>query len=290
MFIPWIQKHASAWISACFIIGATSACSSSLSGDLENRSCTADGQCVDGYVCSRNHICVHPSSATASAGSAADGGKAGLGLETDRDAAIDQLSSMHADGGVAGAAPSNAGAPSSGAVAGSAGVAGASGSSGAAGSSTAGKSSGAAGAAGTAGASGMPAPIAGSAGSMNATACKAGLETCGSVCVDLATNREHCGACDKQCTGTRVCQDSKCVKGKDAAASANDLAGLATLLGLFGLDLSDLAGELGVDESDLDSTPITLTDLENLGIDEFALGLLGIGIDALGLIGIKVSS
>jgi hypothetical protein len=109
------------------------------------------------------------------------------------------------------------------------------------------------------------------------------------MCVDLSTSAEHCGSCDKRCGDKRSCLSGRCQKNATATPS-NDVVALATLLALFGLDLSDLADELDVDEEDLSSTQVTLDDLEDLGIDEAALGLLGFTIEALGLIGIEVSS
>jgi hypothetical protein len=118
--------------------------------------------------------------------------------------------------------------------------------------------------------------------------CAAGLDLCSAMCVDLSTDHEHCGSCDKRCNDTRSCSSGRCQKGADAALS-NDVVALATLLALFGLDLSDLADALDVDEEDLGSTEITLDDLEDLGLTEAALGLLGFTIEALGLIGVDVS-
>jgi hypothetical protein len=107
--------------------------------------------------------------------------------------------------------------------------------------------------------------------------------------VDLATDDQHCGDCDKHCKDDRTCVGGKCEKQDDAPKVSNDVAALATLLALFGLDLSDLAEALGVDEDDLTSTDIKLDDLEDLGINEAALGFLGFTRDALSLIGIEVS-
>jgi hypothetical protein len=116
--------------------------------------------------------------------------------------------------------------------------------------------------------------------------CESGLELCAATCVDLTSDSQHCGNCDKRCTGSRTCVAGICIKAKDAT----DVAALATLLAAFGLDLSDLAALLQVDERDLAATAITLRDLKKLGVDEVALALLGFGADALGLIGVDVSA
>jgi hypothetical protein len=111
------------------------------------------------------------------------------------------------------------------------------------------------------------------------------------MCVDLTRDSQHCGSCDKRCAGDRSCVTGRCEKPKaENPLPANDVAALATLLALFGLDLADLAELLDVDQDELDSTEITLGDLNHLGIDETALVLLGFGFDALRLIGIDVSA
>jgi hypothetical protein len=122
--------------------------------------------------------------------------------------------------------------------------------------------------------------------------CERGLDPCNAMCVDLARDRQHCGSCNKRCDDDRSCVAGQCEKAKDrdTPLAANDVAALATLLALFGLDLSDLAGLLSVDEDDLNSTEITLGDLETLGIDEAALRLLGVSLGSLALIGIEASA
>jgi hypothetical protein len=122
--------------------------------------------------------------------------------------------------------------------------------------------------------------------------CAPGLNQCGGDCVDLRTDNEHCGACDKHCGDKRVCSNGKCEKAEDTKAAGvnNDVGALEALLALFGLKLSDLATELDVEESDLATTPITLSDLVGLGVSEAALGLFGFTADSLKVIGIDVSA
>lgn len=132
-------------------------------------------------------------------------------------------------------------------------------------------------------------PPAAGRGATPPLACAAGLDLCSAMCVDLSTDEAHCGSCDKRCNDKRSCLSGRCQKDAEATPS-NDVVALATLLALFGLDLSDLADELDVDEEDLGSTEVTLDDLKDLGVDEAALALLGFTIEALGLIGVEVSS
>lgn len=42
-------------------------------------------------------------------------------------------------------------------------------------------------------------------------ACAAGRERCGSVCLDLASDPEHCGSCDVVCAAADVCDAGECV-------------------------------------------------------------------------------
>ena len=43
--------------------------------------------------------------------------------------------------------------------------------------------------------------------------CEAGTEECDGECVDLDTNREHCGSCDSACDDDQVCSDGECEEG-----------------------------------------------------------------------------
>lgn len=123
--------------------------------------------------------------------------------------------------------------------------------------------------------------------------CKAGRDRCDGACVDQQRNAQHCGRCNKRCNDKQACVAGKCEKadkkGEDARVAINDVAGLARILALFGWNLEDLARVKGVEVEDLAYTPITLTDLTLLGIDEATLGLLGLGIDTLALIGIEIA-
>jgi len=119
--------------------------------------------------------------------------------------------------------------------------------------------------------------------------CRAGLDWCESTCVDLQRNSQYCGRCDKHCNDKSACIAGRCEKVADASVAANDVAGLARILALFGFGLEDLAAVLGVEVDDLASTPITLGDLALLGIDEVTLGLLGLGLGTLALLGIELS-
>jgi hypothetical protein len=124
-------------------------------------------------------------------------------------------------------------------------------------------------------------------GGMNV--CSVGLASCGHACVDLQHNSQHCGSCNKHCNTDRVCVSGKCEKTKDAPTAMNDIAGLERILSLFGSDLDDLAAVVGVEVSDLATTPITLNDLAVLGINETALGVLGLGLDTLALLGVRIA-
>jgi hypothetical protein len=39
------------------------------------------------------------------------------------------------------------------------------------------------------------------------------LQECGGECVDTSTNLDHCGACNKTCTGEEVCEAGSCLEG-----------------------------------------------------------------------------
>jgi hypothetical protein len=116
--------------------------------------------------------------------------------------------------------------------------------------------------------------------------CAVGLTSCAGACIDFQHNSAHCGSCNKSCGANQLCVAGKCKK--DAPVAMNDVAGLARILALFGSDLDDLAGVLGVQVEDLATTPITLADLATLGIDEMALSVLGLGLDTLALVGIRI--
>jgi hypothetical protein len=319
-------KPAQILLCAGILVLAT-ACSSSLDPSLDNRSCSADGECVDGYVCSSDRVCVRRSRADATIRVAANGGNDDAAEDSVADAAVSAQSPIegHSGAGASGspamaaASGASAEAPAAaGAAAGAAGAAtepmpmaiasagspaptpapmptaGAMSTAGAAGADTAGTAAAGAGAAG-AGAPSTPPPAAGRGGMMPLE-CAPGLDLCGSQCVDLSTDGQHCGACDKHCDAKKICVSGRCEKieaedpkAKSAAASKTDVDALAALLALFGFDLSDLADSLDVREDQLASTDIKLDDLEHLGIDEAALGLFGFTIQGLASIGILVS-
>jgi hypothetical protein len=45
------------------------------------------------------------------------------------------------------------------------------------------------------------------------TACSAPNESlCGTECVDLMTNDQHCGRCNNRCNGNRACVEGACEK------------------------------------------------------------------------------
>lgn len=291
------RKHGSRFVYAWLILSP--ACSSSLDPNLDNRSCSADGKCVAGYVCSLGGLCVH---ADMSATLAADGGASRGGLELDADASAKSSADHSASSGMGLVGSARAAASS---ASGSGGTGAPSidteamNSAGAPSAPSAPMGAGAAGPMPLAGAmstAGMPAPseppIAGQGGMSSAVKCGLGLDLCNAMCVDLMRDRLHCGGCDKHCNGDRVCVAGKCGRPTDQGApeASNDVAALATLLALFGLELSDLAELLDVDEDDLNTTRITLRDLRRLGIDEVALGLLGLSLNALGAIGIDVTA
>ena len=53
-------------------------------------------------------------------------------------------------------------------------------------------------------------------------ACAEGLTPCGSLCVDLMTDRNHCGACGQPCRRGEICVDGTCGPGcVDECASFN---------------------------------------------------------------------
>lgn len=304
MRLTSFRKLASTLACAGFLL-SSAACSSSLDPNLDNRSCSADHQCVDGYVCSSRNVCVRAPRSDENARSAADGGTSRGGLALDSDAATasrdaDSRSSGMGVGTASSALPSAGAAPINTSGSGGTGAS----------SDTAGSASNPMGAGGpapmpVAGATntntaGMPAsagasskpPTAGRGSMSTPLDCGLGLDPCNAMCVDLMRDSQHCGSCDTRCNGNRSCVAGTCERDKalDTPVPANDVAALATLLALFGLDLSDLAELLAVDEDDLDSAKITRGDLELLGIDDAALGLLGLGIGALALIGIDVST
>jgi hypothetical protein len=41
--------------------------------------------------------------------------------------------------------------------------------------------------------------------------CPEGRTSCGGTCVDLATNRDNCGACDRRCAEQQSCVNRNCV-------------------------------------------------------------------------------
>ncbi|MFM2417519.1 MAG: Stigma-specific protein Stig1, partial [Pseudomonadota bacterium] len=41
--------------------------------------------------------------------------------------------------------------------------------------------------------------------------CKDGYSECGSVCVDLRADPQHCGSCAVSCSAEEACRDSACM-------------------------------------------------------------------------------
>jgi Stigma-specific protein, Stig1 len=275
------------------------ACSSSLDPNLDNRSCTAEGECVHGYVCSEDHLCVRADHAERPVRAAADGGggrtpsSAGasgseVGPPMTSAPIAGATSALGAVASMSGSGSASAGAGGSSVAAAMAGMGGAASAPAMSGSPAAGGSG--ASQAGSPAPAGAPAPAAAGRGGMSAQGlCTPGLVSCEGACVDVQHNSQHCGSCKKRCKNDQVCVIGQCVKEKEAPVAMNDVAGLGRLLALFGLELDDLANVVGVGVDDLATTPITLTDLAALGINESALALLGLSLDTLALVGIQIS-
>src|SRR3954466_15138247 len=52
-------------IIVCLVCAVAAACDSDLSWSVENKLCTIEGECLDGYVCSPEHKCIPIQVATA---------------------------------------------------------------------------------------------------------------------------------------------------------------------------------------------------------------------------------
>jgi len=65
-----------------------------------------------------------------------------------------------------------------------------------------------------------------------ATSCSASQTVCGGGCVDLATDREHCGACDKGCGLSEACKAGKCELACPTPLTACDAQGGARCVDL----------------------------------------------------------
>ena len=138
--------------------------------------------------------------AAGAAGLAGHAGSAGAGI-----GGIVGVGGVSATGGAAGAAGAlaaggsagAAGAFASGGATGAGGVAGAAGAEATGGATGTGGTAGAAGAGATGGATGTGGTAGGAGGSCSDT-------LCGSECVDLGSNTDHCGECDRACSGSHV--------------------------------------------------------------------------------------
>jgi hypothetical protein len=52
--------------------------------------------------------------------------------------------------------------------------------------------------------------------------CRPGLTRCGSACVDVRADADHCDGCGSPCAGAEVCQDGACIAACDAPRQACD--------------------------------------------------------------------
>jgi hypothetical protein len=185
--------------------------------DLAGKRCTAEGRCVDGYVC-QSGICVTPGEMSVEetvdgATSPQDSGNGG--------AAFDDAGGAVSAGGAASKGSGGAAAAS----AGGAKVVGAGGAKvvGAGGAKVVG-----AGGAKVVGAGGAPVdpggpPVLSAGGAPvdpggppvvhdGGAACSANSTVCGPACVDLDTDVENCGQCRHKCKGDEACQAGRCLK------------------------------------------------------------------------------
>lgn len=209
------------WLTFALVSGA---CSPSIDRSLENRACDARGECVAGYVCSVDLVCVRKGDALTGAPDASAGEPRDSGDDR-RDADPSQGPGVHTpppskppveagtDGSISDGAAGegegqgdDAGPPPmpdpNPPEAGMGGMMSPP---------TAGGAAGAAGAAGTAGAGGAECPA---------------EARCAGGCVMLELDPEHCGACDVRCEapagGTATCVAGQCVAACPAEQAACD--------------------------------------------------------------------
>ncbi len=75
--------------------------------------------------------------------------------------------------------------------------------------------------------------------------CRPGLSRCGEVCVDLRTDPQHCGDCERTCDEV-VCQDGECQE--DCFADHTECEGACVLTSEDSLHCGDCATLCGSDE------------------------------------------
>ena len=121
--------------------------------------------------------------------------------------------------------------------------------------------------------------------------CRQGKTRCDGRCVDTATNRNHCGRCDKRCGAGKRCHAGTCLPSCAAVLTAagcqRDDAGQWRCRGvdLSGAVLSgcDLSSGL-FDQADLSGADLSGADLS--GVDLTASVLTGADLDGADLTGV----